>query len=125
MKDKYTKTVHNTGYIGEGDNLCKGKIYEDWHSMMRRCYSEKEKLRQPSYINCIVGVRQSNLKFRAQINKFGISKSLGTYNSCEEAFNVYKFEKEKYIKELAEIWKEKISEKIYNILINYIVEITD
>lgn len=47
------------------------------------------------------------------------------YDSIEAAFNAYKCEREKYIKEIALIFKGKIPTKVYNALINYEVEITD
>ena len=42
-----------------------------------------------------------------------------------EAFNYYKINKEKYVKELAEKWKSEIDERAYQALIKYTVEITD
>ena len=47
------------------------------------------------------------------------------FNTEIEAFNYYKINKEKYVKELAEKWKSKIDERAYQALINYTVEITD
>lgn len=65
-------------------------------------------------------------KYKAQckINK-GKVKNLGRYNSIEEAFLTYKVFKEKYIKEVAEEYKNKIPEKLYNAMLSYIVEIND
>lgn len=37
----------------------------------------------------------------------------------EKVFNVYKREKERYIKEVAKKWKGKIDEKVYEALINW------
>ncbi len=50
---------------------------------------------------------------------------LGEYATPEIAFNVYKTEKEKYIKEVADEYKDKIPNEIYNALYNYEVEIDD
>lgn len=52
---------------------------------------------------------------------------LGKYNTPEEAFYAYKNAKERYIQEIAEnYFKEgKITEKVYNALLRYKVEITD
>ena len=52
-------------------------------------------------------------------------KTLGYFNTPQEAFGKYKLEKEKYIKLVAEKYKEYISNKVYNALLNYTVEITD
>ena len=46
-------------------------------------------------------------------------------NTEEEAFQLYKFNKEKEIKRIAEEFKNFIPEKLYNAMINYIVEDDD
>lgn len=53
--------------------------------------------------------------------------NLGTYDTPEEAFFAYKQTKEKYIQEVATEYYNngKITEKVYNALMNYKVEITD
>jgi hypothetical protein len=53
------------------------------------------------------------------------SVHIGNFSSSEEAFNAYKFCKEKYIKEVAEKYKVEIPEKLYNALYLYEVEIDD
>lgn len=52
---------------------------------------------------------------------------LGTFNTPKEAFVAYKFAKEAHIKEMATQYFNdgKITEKVYNALMNYKVEITD
>ena len=72
-----------------------------------------------------IGVTKTNDKFRASIKKFGITINLGTYPTAIRAFNVYKSNKEFYIHQVANLWKNKITEKVYQTLINYTVEITD
>lgn len=52
-------------------------------------------------------------------------KTLGYFNTIEEAFNAYKNFKEKYIKQIANEYKNYIPVKLYNALLNYQVEITD
>lgn len=47
------------------------------------------------------------------------------FDTAEEAFEVYKNEKEDYIKKLADKWNGKITEKAYQAMYNYKVEITD
>lgn len=51
--------------------------------------------------------------------------SFGQYEDVDEAFQIYKIEKEKYIQEVADHYKNQIPEKLYNALYNYQVEITD
>ena len=53
------------------------------------------------------------------------SKYLGTYDTEIEAFEVYKYYKEKNIKEVADYFKNKIPNKLYNVMYNYEVETTD
>ena len=52
-------------------------------------------------------------------------KNLGYYTTQQEAFNVYKYYKERNIKEVADYYKEQIPSKLYNAMYNYEVEITD
>lgn len=55
----------------------------------------------------------------------GNKKGLGHHNTPLEAFNTYKLYKEKLIKQIAEEYNDKIPLKLYNAMLNYIVEITD
>ena len=59
----------------------------------------------------------------------GTSKSkgeyLGIYETQEKAFEIYKYYKEKNIKEVADYFKEQIPQKLYDALYNYEVEIDD
>ncbi len=66
-----------------------------------------------------------NNKYSSMLSINGIEKHLGYYKTPEEAFKVYKKSKEEYIKEIADKYKNEISEKVYQALYNYIVEITD
>lgn len=53
------------------------------------------------------------------------SKKLGTFNTVEQAFEAYKREKEKQIKELARKYKKQIPDKLYQAMVHWKVEITD
>lgn len=53
------------------------------------------------------------------------NKSLGFYNTIEDAFKVYKEIKEAEIKQIADYYKDKIPDKLYKAMYNYKVEITD
>ena len=53
------------------------------------------------------------------------TKYLGSYDTPQKAFKVYKEFKEQYIKEVAEYYKNLIPRKLYDTLYNYKVEITD
>lgn len=52
-------------------------------------------------------------------------KHLGYFDTPEEAFYAYKEFKEKYIKQIADEYKDKIPQKLYNAMYKYEVEITD
>jgi hypothetical protein len=54
-----------------------------------------------------------------------IMKNIGYFASIEEAFSAYKNFKENYIKKIAEKYRLKIPEKLYQALMSYQVEITD
>ena len=53
------------------------------------------------------------------------SKYLGTYDTELEAFEVYKYYKEKNIKQVADYYKDEIPERLYNAMYNYEVEMDD
>lgn len=74
-----------------------------------------------------IGVRLMNRckKFYAIISVYGKQKIIGSYNTPEEAFEAYKTEKEKYIKEVADKWRKLIDTRVYQALYNHQVEITD
>ena len=56
------------------------------------------------------------------INGKNIAKS---FKTVKEAFQDYKFRKEREIKRIADEYKDRIPQKLYNALYNYEVEITD
>jgi len=58
-------------------------------------------------------------------NGTGRDIRLGRFKNYEEAFNVYKIYKEKIVKQVAEKFKSFIPCKVFNTMMNYIVEITD
>lgn len=68
-------------------------------------------------------------KYQVHCNIFYNGKSklkhLGYYNTIEDAFKVYKESKEAYIKQIADFYKDKIPDRLYEAMYNYKVEITD
>jgi len=74
---------------------------------------------------CPVGVSINKKKYLAKICIKNKIVNLGTFDTIEKAFNTYKTYKEGYIKLLAFNWEYKITEKVFNALNNYVVEITD
>jgi len=204
IKCPYERRIYGVGYLGEGKYKCKEngkatKIYDTWHSMLQRCYSEEYHKKYPTYKDCIVCdewynfqnfakwyydnyykvdeermeldkdilfkhnkiyspetcifVPQTiNLLFTKRNNdrgesvigtspvngkyvvhcslinpRTGKSKGgyLGRYNSQEEGFKIYKYYKERNIKEVADYFKDRIPNELYDTLYNYEVEIDD
>lgn len=74
---------------------------------------------------CLIGVTKVNNRFVAQININGKVKKIGSFMTELEAFQAYKEAKEKHIKETANKFKNQITEKVYQAMYNYKVEITD
>ena len=72
-----------------------------------------------------VGVYKNKNRFIARVRRGGNRVSLGSFDTPEEAFQAYKTAKEKHIKETAEKYKGLISERVYQVLKSYTVEITD
>lgn len=76
-----------------------------------------------------IGVSQSNESNSYVVyccgNAIGKRKYLGSYNTKLEAFNVYKNYKENLIKQVANYYKDKIPQNLYDALYQYEVEITD
>lgn len=72
-----------------------------------------------------IGVNKSGSKFKAQCNLVGKRIYLGTFDTPELAFEVYKTFKEAHIKERAELYKDSIEPRAYLALVNYEVYIDD
>lgn len=76
---------------------------------------------------CPLGVYldKDKKKYRAEMNLMGKIVKLGTFNRKEKAFTTYKGYKEDFIKDMAEQYKEKIPNKVYQAMTNWKIEITD
>jgi hypothetical protein len=64
-------------------------------------------------------------KYTSTIINNGKTISLGRFDSVEDAFNVYKFQKERKIKDLATKHKNQLKPRVFEVLMNYKLEITD
>ena len=73
----------------------------------------------------VIGVSHNGSNYTATLLKWGKTCYLGVFATEEEAFLAYKREKESFIKEVANKYKDKLSEIAYNALMNYEVKITD
>jgi len=78
--------------------------------------------------NLPVGVSLNRTKTKYSV-KCGIGsknpKYLGQFSTPEKAFNAYKEFKEKYIKQVADKFKDRIPKILYDAMYKYIVETTD
>lgn len=60
VRNPYKPRVCGVGYVGSGKYKstkgCKllSKCYDSWTDMLKRCYSEKSQVKQPTYIGCTV-----------------------------------------------------------------------
>lgn len=88
------------------------------------CFLVKSKNRRGDYPIGVV-FRKDCKKFMAQVYINGENKILGTFNDEISAFNRYKEEKEKQAKIIAEKWKGIITDRVYQKLYNYTVNIDD
>lgn len=57
--------------------------------------------------------------YQSTLTRYGVLHILCKSDSIEECFLVYKREKESYLKELAEMFKDNIDVRVYNALIDY------
>lgn len=121
------------GYCLDKDILFKGnKVYSPQTCCfvpneinVLLCKSDKKRGDTP------IGVYKRKLvggySYMAYLNKYGVRVNIGTFNTPELAFAAYKSAKEAHIEEMATRYYHngKITEKVYNALMNYKVEITD
>lgn len=124
--DKH-KEEYKEGYQLDKDILVKGnKVYSpetccfvpnEINSLIKR-YPRK---------NTPTGITMSNNKYVARVSKYHKTLFLGSFDTIKESFDVYKNEREEYIKEVATKYyiDGKIARNVYDALMNYKVEITD
>lgn len=63
--------------------------------------------------------------YQSRVSEYGNLVYLGSFRDQISAFEAYKKEKERYIKKVADKWKDKLELRVYEALYNYQVEITD
>ncbi len=119
---------YKEGFQLDKDILFKGNlIYSEIHCVfvpqeINKLFTKRDRFRG----NLPIGVTMDRTSFRASCQVgTGVAKFIGNFHSAESAHNAYKVFKEDYIKQQAELWKDKISDRLYLALINYQVEITD
>lgn len=77
--------------------------------------------------DCPIGIyfETDSKKFRACMTLMGKNIKLGRFDTEEEAFARYKEYKESFIKKMANQYRSKIPDKVYQAMMNWKVEITD
>lgn len=73
----------------------------------------------------VMGVQFFRGKYVVYISKYGINRLRGTFENVVDAMNFYKRERELYIKEVAEKWKDKLKDNVYQAVMSYEVKIND
>jgi hypothetical protein len=135
----YSKWYEENYYSIENKIMC---IDKDLLQKGNKIYSPDTCVFVPQFINTLfvkrnklrgdlpIGVNKNrnkkSKKYSAQCNNNkGDSVYLGSYNTPEEAFFAYKTYKEQLIKDVANEYKNQIPHKLYEAMVNYVVNITD
>lgn len=75
--------------------------------------------------DCPIGIDRIKAGFRVRLNHGGKQTIFGCYDNIVDAFEKYKEEKEKLIQEVAEKYRGKIPQKLYDAMMNWVVEYDD
>lgn len=136
----FAKWYEENYYEIKGEKMCLDKDILVKHN---KIYSPETCIFVPQAINklfvkrqndrgdSVIGTSPVNGKYRVYCSLFnpktGESKQkrLGVYETQEKGFQVYKYYKEKNIKQVADYYKGQIPQKVYDTLYNYQVEIDD
>lgn len=136
----FAEWYYNNYYEIEGERMCLDKDILVKHN---KIYSPDTCIFVPQTINVlftksdetrgdsVIGTTLDYGKYVVQCSMInpetGKSKCeyLGTYDTETEAFQVYKYYKEKNIKQVADYYGNKIPQKLYDGMYKYEVEITD
>lgn len=124
-----TPEFRNEDWCLDKDILIKGnKLYSpETCAFVPRQINNLFTLRQNHRGADPIGVSWNKSKeyFTVNICRYGVSTELARVRDASEGFKIYKKAKEDYIKEVADIWKDRISQQVYEALQNYQAEITD
>ena len=71
-----------------------------------------------------MGVHKDKKAYVAKCWILGKYTNLGNYDTIEKAFSIYKLNKLKEIKRVADKWKDKIEPHVYQAMYNYKIETT-
>lgn len=130
FKKWYDKNYYELG----GEKMCLDK---DILVKGNKVYSPQTCIYVPNTINLlflkrsksrngVIGVLRRGDKYISRVDVGNSRKKhIGVYDTEMEAFNAYKEYKEKYIKQVANEYKDKIPQRLYEAMYEYKVEIAD
>lgn len=133
---EFAKWWHNNYYEIEGETICLDK---DILCKGNKIYSPDTCIFVPKRINTLFVKRDNDRgdypigvcylkdrdKYEAYCSTLEGIKYIGLYNTPQEAFQAYKTFKEAYIKQVADEYKGRIPDKLYNAMYAWTVEIDD
>ena len=108
----------NDGWNLDKDILVKGnKVYSEntccfIPKEVNLLFTKADRVRGKYPVGVYYDTSKTHKRFSARVSKNGKHKRFGSYLTPEEAFAVYKREKEKYIKEVANKWKDQIDPRV-------------
>lgn len=126
----FAKWYYENSYVIDGERL---HIDKDLLYFDNKIYGPDTCLLIPERINYLIirhapqrgkypiGVRKhrKSLSFEARCMTHNGKESIGFFNTPDEAFMAYKKRKEEFIKEVANEYKDKIPDKVYQALLKY------
>ena len=134
--ENFTEWFNENYYEIEGEKMCLDK---DILVHGNKIYSPSTCIFVPQRINTLfvkkdmnrgdlpIGVHwdKSRNKYKSTWRDFNSKTKSKRFNTIQEAFDCYKYNKEKIIKQVADKYKPYIPKKLYDAMYNYEVEITD
>ena len=130
----YKKWIEENYYTVDDEPM---EVDKDILHKGNRVYSPDNCIFAPKCINSLfvtakasrgefpIGIDKVKKGFRVRLNHDGKQTIIGYYDNIVDAFDKYKEEKEKLIQEMAEKYKDKIPQKLYNAMMNWVVEYDD
>ena len=123
------KGYNNKGWALDKDILVKGnKVYsEDTCCFVPREINNLLTKRNGKRGDLPIGVslQKSTGKYLVYMSVKGRIKNFGTFSDVNEAFQTYKAIKLKYIKEIADEWKDCLDVRVYNALMCWNIDLDD
>lgn len=118
------------GWQLDKDILIKGNVLYSEHTCtfipqeINKLFTMRESKRgdYPLGVHKVVSVKE---QYQAQFWKDSKLQYLGQFDTPEQSFLAYKQQKELRVKEVANKWKEQIDVRVYEALMNWVVEISD